>query len=133
MNFRERMRTGFPRAEEQLDIELQRRKLLRHCHPKGTTIVFHNDGSYSVVTKEELTREMIEDCKGFTIPDRIVETEPVYLDGEPHLKFGVKNRDDKIDLLLESCGLTAHRFPYRGRLSKQRLNEICNEIQELVK
>lgn len=137
MSFRDRMQTNFPRAEEQLDIELQRRKLLRYCHSKGTTIVFHGNGKYIIVPKERLTRDMIAKCLGFTIPDRIISTNytiaPIYLDGEVHLKHGVKNRDDQIDEMLESCGLTAHRFPYRGKLSQQKLKQIVDEIEGLMK
>jgi len=128
-HFRERMQTNFPKAELQFDIELQHRRLLRHCLSKGTTIIFYRNGHYMVVPKEEVTRTMLRECEGFTVPDRIINGIPVYLDGEPHLKRGVKNRDDRIDKLLESCGLMAHRFPYRGRLSKHRLMEICNQIE----
>lgn len=137
MSFREKMMTGYPNAEIELDIELQKRRLLRLCHSKGSTIVFHGNGKYTIVPKERLTRQIIADCEGFTIPDRTIQKEgkvyPIYLDGVVHLKAGSMKRDARIDGMLESCGLTAHRFAYKGKLSKERLNEIVNEIEEMIK
>lgn len=134
--FRERMKVGISKAEDQLDIELQNRHLLQYCLSKGTTIIFHGKGKYTITPAEKLTREMVANSKGFTIPDRILQkdskTEPMYLDGEVHEKRGVKNRDERIDSLLESCGLEPHRFAYKGRLSKRRLKEICDKIEEVV-
>lgn len=132
-NYKERMQTNSPRAEEQLDIELQNRKLLRYCHSKGTTILFFGNGKFLIVPKEKMLKGMISQCDGFTIPDRIIKDIPIYLDGEPHLKRGVKNRDDRIDKKLRDCGLEPQRFSYKGKLSKQRLDEICCEIERMVK
>jgi len=135
MSFRDRMQTNKPKAEETLQIELQNRQLLQHFYNKNTAIVFTGNGQYLIVPEERLTFQLINSSEGFTVPDHIArkDDQPIYLDGPPHLKFGVKNRDNRINRKLESCSLVFHRFPYKGRLSKQRLNEICTEIQEMVK
>jgi len=133
MSFRERMQTKKPNAEEDLQIELQNRRLLDHVYNKNTSIVFMGNGKYLVVPEERLTFKLINSSEGFTVPDTILRKDDTsfYLDGPPHLRVGVKNRDDRINGKLESCDIDYHRYPYTV-LSNKQLNEICNEIQEMT-
>lgn len=67
----------------------------------------------------------------FTSPDALAPLKPIYLDGPPHLRRGVKNRDDQIDALLKELDFEPVRFSYSPPLSNKRRAEICDAIEEL--
>jgi len=58
---------------------------------------------------------------------------PVYLDGGVHNRRGVKNRDDRINRALRQLGFKPLRLGCSGHLSKRRLMEIVDRIEEAAK
>lgn len=144
MTWRDRMNVSESNAEIQLKIMLQHRRLLRRTEkgiimPSNTVIVFKDDG-YDLIDKYQFTLAMAEK-HDFTVPDLIVlrmlkqmieEVVPFYLDGPPHLRNGVRERDERIDAELISRGIKPRRFPYVPKISKRLLNQICDEVEELM-
>ncbi|TET28303.1 MAG: hypothetical protein E3J73_01120 [Candidatus Bathyarchaeum sp.] len=133
MSFRERMQVGTSAAEIAVLIRLQKMHLIELMHPLGTTIVFIGGGAI-FYEKECLPRQVIQKCQGFTVPDFpfLDAKMPTYLDGPPHLKKGVMNRDYGIDTKLRQVGLLPLRFAYKPKLSEERLQEICDTIKTLL-
>jgi len=111
MNFRERMKVPVSKAEVDIQIEL---------------------------TNRGLTKDMwcqTEICLFRCVPDFFFASHDlcVFIDGPPHAKPRRIDKDNGIDELLRKRGFKVARFPYKGKLSKERLKQICDEIQELVK
>jgi len=109
MSFRDKMKVPISRAEVDIHVELTR----RHLYPES---------QYKI-------------CLSSCTPDFFFHNQKlcVFIDGAPHEKAKRIDRDNGVDDVLRRRGFKVARFPYRGKLSKTRLNEICNEIQELVK
>lgn len=132
-----RMKTGQPKAEQLIDIELQRRGLLRLFEPKNTVILFDRRHGLRVVRHEAMTHDMAEQARkeGFyCVPDRTYSPAKMafFFDGPPHRRDGVKRRDEKIDDWLRTWGWRSVRFPYSSP-SIKLVNEVVDEIQELTK
>lgn len=144
MSWRDRMHVSESKAEIKFKIMLQHRRLLRRTQkgmimPSNTVIVFKDDG-YDLVNKHQFTVAMAEK-HDFTIPDLIVlrmlqnmveEVVPFYLDGPPHETDGSRERDERINAELISRGIKPRRFKYVPEISKRRLEQICNEVEELM-
>jgi len=109
MTFRERMKVPVSKAEVAVHIELTRRNL----HPEAQHPI----------------------CLYSCIPDFFFHEQKlcVFIDGPPHAKPRRIDRDNGVDELLRKRGFKVARFPYEGKLSKTRLNEICCVIQEMTK
>ena len=56
----------------------------------------------------------------------------LYLDGPPHLKDKVMERDSELRELLRGLGWRVLEFPYTPPLSDARLKEITTSIQEAL-
>lgn len=132
---------GRPRVEEAVDVELTRRRLLNHENffNLDTVIVLTQPPMF--IAKEEFTKQMekryITDAEYlWTLPDRIVRTEPpttIYYDGPHHRQKGIANRDAKIDRELAICGLHQWRFQHRGgEPTKRWLKYVCDQIEKLI-
>lgn len=69
-----------------------------------------------------------------TQPDIFYPTKgiAIYLDGPPHLKGHVQDRDEKITERLQKKGLKVLRFSYTPPISDQRLDEIVQAIKEAL-
>jgi len=109
MTFRERMKVAVSKAEVAVHCELTR----RHLYPEA---------QYSV-------------CLYSTTPDFYFHDQKlcIFIDGPPHAKPRRIDRDNGVDELLRKRGFKVARFPYKGTLTKQRLDQICSEIQEMMK
>lgn len=134
MSFRERMAVGTSQAEDFVHAELQNRGD-GHRIERNKIMVLFEDGTYAVV--DSLTEKQIQRLRElnipYTAPDLLIDYEkPVYLDGPPHKKRGVKNRDDKIDAALRKCGITPHRYSFKSSQQRRRLLEICDEIEKIL-
>jgi len=57
----------------------------------------------------------------------------VFIDGFPHTRKGALERDSRIDDLLRKRKFKVARFSYKGKLSQERLKEIVDEIERLMK
>lgn len=77
----------------------------------------------------------VEICLEKTIPDFYWPDKrlPVYLDGPVHEKERQRLKDELIDEKLRRMGLRPLRIPYKPPLSKRRLNEILDQIEEALK
>jgi len=69
-----------------------------------------------------------------TTPDFLWEKQKlaVYLDGPPHLKSHVMERDEELRELLRQRGWRVLEFPYSPPLSESRLREIVEGIREAL-
>lgn len=145
MSYKERMQVGRSKAEDLIFIELQRRGLADKFYPLESVILLDSRSKFKghigfIIPKERLMQDMVPKEKGatpkYTIPDLIIKSKParpIYIDGPPHLKCGVKRRDDEIDAELRELGFDPQRFPYKGDLERHptRLTEICDEIEQV--
>lgn len=133
--WRERLNVKVSNAELQVKIELQNRHLLRHLESEGTVILFTEEG-IEFVAKEKFTKKMVEESEGLTIPDflpkRRYGIHPFYLDGPPHKRNGVRERDERIDETLRSYGVDPTRFSYTPPLPKYLRNQICDRIEGVL-
>lgn len=133
MAFRARMRVKNPAGEDKVLIELQRRGLIEKMNQRGTIILFYDatPEKARIVQKEKFTREMAAECDALTIPDFpfLHYGFAGYLDGPPHKRRGVKNRDDEINRRLDAAGIKPLRFPYKPPLSDKLCREIVDEME----
>lgn len=67
----------------------------------------------------------------FTIPDFFFPDARlcVYLDGKPHEKPNVAERDEEINRLLEEQGYRVIRYRYNPPLTKEQFNEILEMVK----
>lgn len=144
MSWRDRLRVSESNAEIDLTIMLQSRGLLtpteKGCVMPSSTVIVFKDETYDLVDKHQFTLAMAQKYQ-FTIPDRIVlrfikgiirEVVPFYLDGPPHQRNGVRERDERINAELISRGVKPRRFSYVPKISKRLLTQIADEVQELM-
>ena len=134
MAFRTRMRISPSKAEIAVRIELHRRGL----KPLTDMVCIFTE-PMRIMTKENVTMEMLKNHPRFTVPDflfmpvslsdsrRIL---PVYLDGAPHKRRGVLKRDEEINDLWQSNGVEPLRYAYKGSLSLVGKREVCNLIEK---
>ena len=135
------MQVSPSKAEIDVRIEVQKRGLHRKMLPMETVVIFdsHNGKPYiHIVAHDRLTKIMLQ--RGgtrlpFTVPDLLFgkgidPIVPVYLDGQPHEKAGVMNRDQKINQLWAERGIVPLRFPYKAPLSDVRKMEIVDVIEK---
>jgi len=110
MTWREKLHPLVAKAELEVLLGLEERKL--------TTGMFRD------------TEIMLE----ATIPDFYWPTKglAVYLDGPHHESETQRLKDELIDEKLRRMGLRSLRIPYKPPLSKTRLNEILDQIQEAL-
>ena len=108
MSFRARMQVPVSKAEVDIQVELVR----RHLHP---SIQF-------------------DICLFSCRPDFYFPQQKlcIFIDGPPHARPKRIDKDNGVDELLRKRGFKVARFPYKGKLSKTRLNQIADEIQEMV-
>lgn len=141
------MQVSPSKAEFEVRIEVKRRGL----HKKwplwnmGTVVIFdHYKGKpfLRIAARERVTKKSLVDAYGdrlpFTIPDLLFMTKnsdvPVYLDGPPHERGGVRARDERINKLWAERGRISLRFSYTPPLSQERKKEIVDTIEkELLK
>lgn len=57
----------------------------------------------------------------------------VYLDGPPHLKRCVEQRDDVVNAALDRAGIKYKRYPYKAPLSDKRFKEIVDDVVTKIK
>jgi len=131
MSFREQMQVSPSKPELDTLIELAKRDLLKYMDNFGTTIVFMGGGSYVKASRERVTKQLIANSIGFTIPDFCFLRQhnfPMYLDGPVHLRSRIQAKDEEKDRLSRSCGLEPLRFPFKN-WSKTRKTEIVDSIE----
>lgn len=147
MSFRDRMKVSPSNAEISVRVEIAKRQGLakKLLMSLGTVVIFdsHKGKPYvRVAAAERVTKTSLQrgdERLPFTRPDFLFcsahgQLLPVYLDGQPHEKAGVMNRDEKINQLWGQCDIIPLRFRYRAPMSKQQEKEIVDEIEEqLVK
>jgi len=70
----------------------------------------------------------------YTIPDFYFPQAKlcVYLDGAPHDRKKVSQRDEEITRLLDEAGYTVLRIPYTPPLSKEDMERILAEIKKFL-
>jgi len=119
MSWRDQMRVSVSKAEIELFKELQRRGLTR--------------GMTTQVPFEFIWQ--VEGVHG-TILDYYWHPPfnyAVFLDGEPvHMKLRRTIKDEKITEALMKRGVHVDRFRYKPPLSKRRLKEIADRIEETL-
>lgn len=137
------MKISPSKAEIDVRIEVQRRGLHKKMLPLETVVIFdsHNGKPYiHIAAHDRLTKIMLQrgsERLPFTVPDLLFgrgvdQIVPVYLDGQPHEKAGVMNRDEKINRLWAERGIVPLRFPYKAPLNHVRKMEIVDNIQEAL-
>lgn len=136
MAFRERMKVEHSMAEIILRIEMQKRRLHKRMSPINT-VVFLDVRKIQIAAEERVTKSMIKKTfkVQFTKPDLLFPKEkfPVYLDGPPHLRRGVKNRDDAIDHALLKLGFAPFRIGHDGgRPSKENVKAWGDAIETIL-
>lgn len=133
--WRDRLRQNPSNAEVTVRIELQKRHLLHLLKPEGTVILFRKKG-IKILSKEQVTKKIVEAAQGFTVPDFLACTRngvyPWYLDGPPHERNGVKNRDERINRTLRFYGVEPERISYTPPLPDYKLHQICDHIQKVL-
>ena len=125
MSFRERMRVQVSRAEMMVLNELVRRRLTRNLETqKGFQFILHMDAVAGTTVDFY-----------WNAPYRLA----AFVDGvkvqhgypKLHLRHG--ERDDKITEALRNRGIKVLRFPYEPPLSKSKLMEISDQIEEALR
>jgi len=119
VTWKDRMRVSVSNAEIELLKELQRRDLTRHLETQkpfefiwqvegvhGTTIDFYWNHPFNYA---------------------------VFLDGPVHMKYLHERRDLLIDRALMRRGITVDRFSYKPPITKKRLKEIADQIEETLR
>lgn len=137
MAFTERMKVEHSLAQIILRIEMQKRGLHKRMAPLNSVIIF-NAHPIQIAREERVTKDMIKKryILQFTKPDLLFAAErfPFYLDGPPHRRRGVKNRDDTIDQELLSMGFAPLRFAHNGgKPSTRELNTWADAIEMILR
>lgn len=88
---------------------------------------FNKKGLYPVTDKRIILK--------FTIPDFFFPEARlcVYLDGTPHERIKVSERDEEITRLLEEQGFRVIRYPYKPPLTKEQMEEIYELVMKYLK
>ena len=109
MSFRDKMKVAVSNAEVEILKELSRRSI----YPESQMSI------------------CLYQCK----PDFYFGSTKlcVFIDGPPHQKPRRIDRDNGVDELLRKRGFKVARFGYKGKLSKQRLHQIVDEIEGLLR
>lgn len=110
MTYKDHMKVAVSNAEVDIQIELRRRGL-------DKTVWYQK-----------------QICLHSCTPDFYFDNMKlcVFIDGFPHTKKGALERDSRIDERLRRRGFKVARFPYKGKLSQERLKQIVDEIEEKV-
>ena len=106
-------------AEEKLFMELQRRGLT-DC----------------MMTQYPFRFDPEEDGVAGTVIDfywGYIYQLAVFLDGEPHLKSYQQNKDDLVTKALRKRYIHVLRFRYKSPITKRRLREIADAIEESLR
>lgn len=143
MAFRQQMQVSVSQAELDLRIDIKRSELGQFLLPSDLVVIFTKP--LTILHPEFVTKAMLQRGSQrlpFTKPDFLFcdswhrplgQVVPVYLDGPPHEKLGVMDRDDRIDSLWRQYGVEPLRFRYTPPLSEKRKTEIFEAIREALK
>ena len=113
------MKVSVSRAEEKILIELQRR---------GLTRLLETQKPFEFIWQVEGVHGTIIDFY-WNPPINYA----VFLDGPVHLKYSHERRDELIDKALERRGIKVDRFRYKPPITKKRLREIVDQIEETLR
>jgi len=113
-------------AEHQITAELHRRGYTQF---EIDYVLLFKGSDVHVLRKEQVTKKMVANCDGYTLPDWIVKKKKLawYLDGPHHLKLHHEIRDGDIDWNLTKREWASRRIGYPGtKMSGVRLHETVD-------
>ena len=133
MSFRTRLKTSHPRAEDRVHAELQRRELTKGMFRHKIVWFSKKTITDSAVRRADPPANTI--VHDMTMPDFLWSDAgfAVYLDGVAVHKGKALDRDEVQDRKLGEMGIESLRFRYRGKLSKVKLKEICDVVENALR
>jgi len=119
VTWKDRMRVSVSSAEIEILKELQRRGLTRLLETqKPFDFIWQVEGVHGTIIDFHWSHPF---------------NYAVFLDGPVHLKYSHERRDELIDRALEHRGIKVDRFEYKPPITKKRLREIVDQIEETLR